>query len=124
MDLLDFHELLDNAGAKGTQLLIEEGAEDTFLEIFENAQPFLIILDEISSFGDGGVEDLEVGLRKLSYVVLLYVLGEDLSDAQRVPDQGSTCQLIVEGICTVDYWTKFDNMGIEDITANLSSNMQ
>lgn len=124
MDLLDLHELPDDAGPEGAELLVEEGAEDALLEILENSQPLLVVLDEVAVLRDSRVQDLQVGLRKRRDRVLLHLLRKHLGDPQGIPDKRSARQFVVEGIGSVHHWAELDDVGIEYIAANLSPNMQ
>lgn len=124
MDLLYLHELPDDAGAERAELFVEEGAEDALLEILEYPQPLLVILDEVAALRNSRIQDLQVRLAQRPDRVLLHVLRKHLSDPQRIPNQRSACQLVVESIGPVHHRTKLDDVCIEYIAANLSSNMQ
>lgn len=60
-------------------------------------------------------------LREMFNAVLTDMLRKHLSNTKGIPDQRSSCELVVEGVSTVDDRSKFYYMRIENVTANLSA---
>lgn len=65
-----------------------------------------------------------MSLRKLLYVVLFNVKIEHFCNSERVPNERSTSQFVVEGIRPIDYRSKFNYVGIQNIVSDLSTDMQ
>jgi hypothetical protein len=74
VNLLNLHELLDDVGPEDAKLFIQKSPEDLLLELFVNPQPLLVVFDEIAVLGDGRVEDFQMRLCEVGYVVLFNVL--------------------------------------------------
>jgi len=90
-------------------------------ELLINFEPVGVVRYEIATFGKSGVEDLQVGLRKLIYVFGFYVLSEHFGYPQRIPLQRSGRQLVSKSASSIDHWPVLDQIVIENVAPYLSA---
>ena len=124
MDGLGLEKLLDNPQAQAAKLLVQKGPEELLLELLVDAEPLGVIFDEVAGLADGGEEDLEVGLAQGLETFVVRVLGEHLSQAERIPDEGRPGELVGEGVGAVDHWPELDNVGVENVVPDLRAHVE
>ena len=124
MDGLGLEKLLDDPEAQAAEVLVQERSEELLLELLVDFEPLGVVLDEVAGLADGGEEDLEVGLPQRLEALGVHVLGEDLGQAEGVPDEGRPGELVGEGVGAVDHWPELDDAGVEDIVPNLRAHVE